>query len=98
MEERTTARVTDLEQKVTQLAQVVESQAASSSQDMLQLQQQVLAVEAKIPDTSTLEARFESIMTKFCGATDKRLQQMEQAHSSAFTELKALLPFSEAPA
>lgn len=73
LEEKTTARVEELESKVTQLAAAVEQQAASSTQMHQQLEAQVTAVEAKIPDSAMLEQKFRTLLTRFVASTDKRL-------------------------
>eukprot|EP00438_Fugacium_kawagutii_P036116 Skav236835 [mRNA] locus=scaffold1027:49372:59337:+ [translate_table: standard] len=80
LEEKTTARVDDLEQKVTQLATALERHSETTTQSLHQLNDHITAVEAKVPDVSTL-----------CGATDRRLAQMEATHDTALKDLKALL-------
>lgn len=42
-------------------------------------------------NVATLEPRFESMMSKFCVQTDKRLERAEAAHVTALPEVKALL-------
>eukprot|EP00438_Fugacium_kawagutii_P002130 Skav218480 [mRNA] locus=scaffold538:1163068:1169817:- [translate_table: standard] len=91
LEEKTTARVDDLEHKVSQLATALERHSETTTQSLHQLNDHITAVEAKVPDVSTLEDRFESLLSKFCGATDRRLAQMEATHDTALKDLKALL-------
>eukprot|EP00438_Fugacium_kawagutii_P016983 Skav202419 [mRNA] locus=scaffold1370:259470:272350:+ [translate_table: standard] len=91
LEAATQEHVRGLESKLDALTSTVEQAQAQSSTRIDAIATQVSGLATQVAEVSTLEDRFEKMMSSFCKQTDTRLSRTEKAHADALTEIKGLL-------
>lgn len=91
LEAATREQVKGLESRLEKLASTVEQTNAQVGSRLDQVAQQFTDMYSKVEEVSTLESRFEAMLSKFCTQTDTRLSRAEQAHADALKEIKAAL-------